>query len=181
MSEEIIIASDHAGFELKEKLEAELSRMGFAVRDLGTNSDDSTDYADYAHPLAREVSEGKVKRGVLLCGTGLGMSYVANRYPNVRAAVSWSPEVAALARGHNDANVLVLPARFLSDDEALKILRTWLETPFEGGRHERRVVKIENRSASQAQGTRPPSSKGGGSKPGASAAQSKSKTPRPKP
>src|SRR3954465_5162331 len=145
MKEEILIAADHAGFELKEKLEAELKKLGFAVRDLGTNSADSTDYADYAHPLAKEVSEGKVKRGVLLCGTGLGMSYVANRYPNVRAAVTWSPEVAALARSHNDANVLVLPARFVTDADAVKILRTWLETPFEGGRHERRVVKIDNK------------------------------------
>jgi ribose 5-phosphate isomerase B len=145
MAEEILIASDHAGFELKQKLEAELKRLGFAVRDLGTNSVDSTDYADYAHPLAKEVSEGKAKRGVLLCGTGLGMSYVANRYPNVRAAVTWSPEVAELARSHNDANVLILPARFVSDAEAVSILRKWLDTPFEGGRHERRVVKIENR------------------------------------
>ena len=141
--EEILIASDHAGFELKQKLEAQLKRMGFAVRDFGTNSSDSTDYADFAHPLAKEVSEGKAKRGILLCGTGLGMSYVANRYPNVRAAVTWSPEVAELARGHNDSNVLVLPARFVSDEDAAKILETWLKTPFEGGRHERRVVKIE--------------------------------------
>ena len=145
MSDEILIASDHAGFELKEKLEAELARRGYTVRDLGTNSADSTDYADFAHPLAKAVSEGKAKRGVLLCGTGLGMSYVANRYPNVRAAVTWSPEVAELARGHNDANVLVLPARFVSEDEAKRILDKWLETPFEGGRHERRVQKIETK------------------------------------
>ena len=144
MAEEILIAADHAGFELKEKLEAELKKLGFAVRDLGTNSTESADYADYAHPLAKEISEGKAKRGILLCGTGLGMSYVANRYPNVRAAVTWSPEVAELARSHNDANVLVLPARFVTDEDAVKILRTWLETKFEGGRHERRVVKIEN-------------------------------------
>jgi len=143
MSEEILIAADHAGYEMKEKLEAELKKLGYGVRDLGTNSTESTDYADFAHPLAKEVSEGRAKRGVLLCGTGLGMSYVANRYPNVRAAVTWSPEVADLARRHNDANVLVLPSRFLTDDEAVKILRTWLEAPFEGGRHERRVVKIE--------------------------------------
>jgi len=141
--EEILIASDHAGFALKRKLEAQLKHMGYDVRDFGTNSSDSTDYADFAHPLAREVSEGKAKRGILLCGTGLGMSYVANRYPNVRAAVTWSPEVAELARSHNDSNVLVLPARFVSEDEAAKILETWLATPFEGGRHERRVVKIE--------------------------------------
>jgi ribose 5-phosphate isomerase B len=151
MPETILIASDHAGFELKRKLEAELERRGFAVRDFGTDSAESTDYPDYAHPLAKEVSEGHAKRGVLICGTGLGMSYVANRYPNVRAAVTWSPEVAELAKSHNDANVLVLPARFVSDDEAVKILRTWLETPFEGGRHERRVVKIESGNAKKPQ------------------------------
>lgn len=141
--EKILIASDHAGFELKEKLEAQLRDMGFDVEDLGTESEESTDYADFAHPLAQQVSEGRAPRGVLLCGTGLGMSYVANRYPRVRAAVAWSPEIAALARQHNDANVLVLPARFLSEEDGGRILRTWLETAFEGGRHTRRVDKIE--------------------------------------
>jgi ribose 5-phosphate isomerase B len=114
---------------------------------LGTNSVESTDYADYAHPLARRVSEGEAQRGVLLCGTGLGMSYTANRYPRVRAAVAWSPEVAKLSREHNDANVLVLPARFVSEEEGISILSTWLETPFEGGRHARRVEKIEHQDA----------------------------------
>jgi ribose 5-phosphate isomerase B len=141
--EVIPIASDHAGFELKQKLAGTLREMGYEVQDLGTTSEQSTDYPDFAHPLAREVSAGDVKRGVLLCGTGLGMSYVANRYPHVRAAVAWTPEVAALARQHNDANVLVLPARFVSSDEAKAILKTWLDTPFEGGRHERRVGKID--------------------------------------
>jgi len=155
MGEEILIAADHAGFELKEKLEAELKKLGFDVRDLGTDSTESTNYADYAHPLAKEVSEGKVKRGVLVCGTGLGMSYVANRYPNVRAAVTWSPEIAELARSHNDANVLVLPSRFVTDDEAVKILRKWLETKFEGGRHERRVVKIDNQGSPRAESREP--------------------------
>ena len=144
MSRELIpIASDHAGFELKERLRVELERLGYEVQDLGTHSPASTDYADYAHPLAEEVSRGEVKRGVLLCGTGLGMSYTANRHPHVRAAVVWSPEIAELARRHNDANVLVLPARFVSEEEGVKILKTWLDTPFEGGRHERRVEKIE--------------------------------------
>ncbi len=142
-TKKILIASDHAGFELKEKLEHALEELGYDVDDLGTNSLESTDYADYAHPLAREVSEGRAERGVLLCGTGLGMSYTANRYPHVRAAVAWNPEIARLAREHNDANVLVLPARFVSDSEAAVILTTWLETPFEGGRHARRVDKIE--------------------------------------
>jgi ribose 5-phosphate isomerase B len=143
MPEEILIAADHAGVELKRKVESELKKLGFAVRDLGTDSTASTDYPDFAHPLAKQVSDGKAKRGVLLCGTGLGMSYVANRYPNVRAAVTWSAEVAELARSHNDSNVLILPARFVTDDDAVKILRKFLDTPFEGGRHERRVVKID--------------------------------------
>jgi ribose 5-phosphate isomerase B len=145
----ILIASDHAGFELKEKLERWLREMGYAVKDLGTESEQSTDYPDYAHPLAQQVSEGEADRGVLLCGTGLGMSYVANRYPHVRAAVAWSPEVAELARRHNDANVLALPARFLSEDQARQILKTWLDTPFEGGRHERRIEKIEREDVSR--------------------------------
>jgi ribose 5-phosphate isomerase B len=143
MPEEILIAADHAGVELKRKVESELKKLGFAVRDLGTDSTASTDYPDFAHPLAKQVSDGTAKRGVLLCGTGLGMSYVANRYPNVRAAVTWSAEVAELARSHNDSNVLILPARFVTDDDAVKILRKFLDTPFEGGRHERRVVKID--------------------------------------
>ena len=146
MTDEILIASDHAGYELRKQLASALEGRGYRVRDLGTNAKDSTDDADFAHPLAREVSEGKARRGVLLCGTGLGMSYVANRYPNVRAAVTWSPEVAELARSHNDSNVLVLPARFVSADEARQILDTWLETPFEGGRHQGRVGKIEQKN-----------------------------------
>ena len=143
MTERILIASDHAGFELKEKLERALQNLGFDVQDLGTNTADSTDYADYAHPLAQKVSTGEAQRGVLLCGTGLGMSYTANRYPHVRAAVAWNPDVAKLARQHNDSNVLVLPARFLSEEQGVEILKAWLDTPFEGGRHARRVDKIE--------------------------------------
>ncbi|MDQ3697780.1 MAG: ribose 5-phosphate isomerase B [Gemmatimonadota bacterium] len=141
--ERIPIASDHAGYELKEKLGRVLGELGYEVEDMGTDSAASTDYADYAHPLAQEVARGGAKRGVLLCGSGLGMAYVANRYPGVRAAVVWSPEVAKLARQHNDANVLVLPSRFVSDEDATNILKTWLDTPFEGGRHERRVAKID--------------------------------------
>jgi ribose 5-phosphate isomerase B len=147
----IPIASDHAGVALKATLAAALGRMGFEVDDLGTHGAESTDYADYAHPLAHAVSTGAADRGVLLCGTGLGMSYVANRYAHVRAAVAWTPEVAGLARQHNDANVLVLPARFVSADEGIAILETFLSTAFEGGRHERRVAKIE-RDAADAQG-----------------------------
>ena len=141
--ETIPIASDHAGFALKERLKAALERRGYAVEDLGPTTDAATDYADQAHPLAERVSRGAAARGVLLCGTGLGMSYAANRHAHVRAAVAWSPEIATLARQHNDANVLVLPARFVADDEAERILDAWLATPFEGGRHERRIEKIE--------------------------------------
>ncbi len=143
MPERIPIASDHAGFELKEKMAAALVDLGYEVEDLGTNSLASTDYADFAHRLAQEVSSGVAKRGVLLCGTGLGMSFVANRYPHVRAAVAWKTEIAELSRSHNDSNVLVLPARFVSDSDALTIMRKWLDTPFEGGRHVRRLEKIE--------------------------------------
>jgi len=143
MAERIPIASDHAGFEMKAHIAKALAGLGYVVEDLGTHSPASTDYADYAHPLAREVSDGEAKRGVLLCGTGLGMSYVANRYPHVRAAVAWTPEIAELARKHNDANVLVLPARFVSEEDGVAILKAWLDTPFEGGRHARRVEKIE--------------------------------------
>lgn len=142
-SETILIASDHAGFEMKESLEAELKSLGYQVQDLGPDSDASIDYADFAHPLAQRVSEGENSRGILLCGTGLGMSYTANRYPHVRAAVAWTPEIAALAREHNDANVLVLPARFLGEEQGRAILKAWLDTPFAGGRHARRVAKIE--------------------------------------
>lgn len=143
MVERIPIASDHAGWQLKQSLVEELRSLGFDVQDLGPGSEQSTDYPDFAHPLAEQVSQGQAGRGVLLCGTGLGMSYAANRHPNVRAAVAWSAEVAELARRHNDANVLVLPARFVSEEEGRRILRTWLDTPFDGGRHERRVNKIE--------------------------------------
>jgi ribose 5-phosphate isomerase B len=141
--QKILIASDHAGFELKEKLEVQLRELGYAVDDLGPSDEHSVDYADYAHPLAKQVSEGTAERGILLCGTGLGMSYTANRYPHVRAAVAWTPEIAALAREHNDANVLVLPARFVGEAEGKAILKAWLDTPFAGGRHARRVAKIE--------------------------------------
>jgi ribose 5-phosphate isomerase B len=145
VKEKILIASDHAGYQLKEQLERALDERGFEVHDLGADSADSTDYADYAHPLAERVSSGEVSRGVLLCGTGLGMSYAANRHAGVRAAVAWNPEVAKLARLHNDSNVLVLPARFLTAEQGIAILDAWLETPFEGGRHARRVDKIDRK------------------------------------
>ncbi len=128
---------------MKQRIAEHLAERGFGVADMGTASTASTDYADYAHQVARDVSEGKSQRGILLCGTGLGMSYAANRWPHVRAAVVWSPEIAELSRKHNDANVLVLPARCLSPDEAMEIVDIWLDTTFEGGRHVTRVNKIE--------------------------------------
>lgn len=153
VAERIPIAADHAGFALKERLECELRALGYDVDDLGTHSEESTDYPDFAHPLATQVEQGKAKRGVLLCGTGLGMSYAANRHKGVRAAVAWTPEIAALARQHNNANVLVLPARFVSEDDGVRILRTWLETPYEGGRHDRRVEKIDGAGPGSAKET----------------------------
>jgi ribose 5-phosphate isomerase B len=143
MPEVIPIGADHAGYELKQRLVEELRALGYAPMDLGTHSPESTDYPDYAHEVAARVEHRDARRGVLLCGTGLGMSYAANRHPGVRAAVAWTPEVARLAREHNDANVLILPARFLSAEESVEILRTWLTTEFAGGRHSRRVAKID--------------------------------------
>ncbi len=144
MSEAIYVGADHAGFRLKQRLVDELKRLGYEPVDVGPKSlDPADDFADYGRPVAAAVSEGKARRGILTCGTGLGMSYVANRFPHVRAAVAWSPEIAELARKHNDANVLVLPARFVSEEEGMEILHRWLDTAFEGGRHERRVAKID--------------------------------------
>lgn len=143
MTEVIPIGADHAGFALKERLKQELVALGYEPLDLGTYSAESTDYPDFAHPVAQRVESGDANRGVLLCGTGLGMAYAANRHHGVRAAVAWTPEIARLARAHNDANVLVLPARFVTEQQGLEILRAWLTEPFEGGRHQRRVSKIE--------------------------------------
>ncbi|MCL4866039.1 MAG: ribose 5-phosphate isomerase B [Gemmatimonadales bacterium] len=147
MAETIPIGSDHAGLELKNRLVETLRTLGSAPQDVGTFTSESTDYPDYAHPVADQVSRGAAARGVLLCGTGLGMSYAANRHHGVRAAVAWTPEVARRAREHNDANVLVLPARFLGADEGIAILKAWLDTPYAGGRHDRRIAKIETEDA----------------------------------
>ena len=143
MAEVIPIGSDHAGFELKERLVQELKALGFEPLDVGTNGPESVDYPDYAHDVAGRVERHEATRGVLLCGTGLGMAYAANRHHGVRAAVAWSSDVARLARSHNDANLLVLPARFVSESEGVDIMKAWLETKFEGGRHSRRVAKID--------------------------------------
>jgi len=139
-SEKIPIAADHAGFEMKAKLVGELKKLGYEPQDLGASSADP----DFAHPLAEEISRGDARRGILLCGSGIGMDIVANRYPHVRAALAWKPEIAELSRKHNDSNVLVLPSRFISDEEGVEIMKRWLDTEFEGGRHERRVEKIDS-------------------------------------
>jgi len=140
----VYIGADHAGFQLKARLKAELERRGLRAVDVGSDNEESTDYPDYAHRVAQAVAEGKASRGVLICGTGVGMAMAANRHPGVRAAVAWSPEVAELTRRHNDANILALAAKFVVDEEdAVRILARWLETPFDGGRHRRRVSKIE--------------------------------------
>jgi ribose 5-phosphate isomerase B len=143
MAEHIPIAADHAGFEQKQVLAAHLKERGFDVDDRGTTSTAPTDYPDFAHPIAQQVSSGQVRRGVLLCGSGQGMAMAANRYPHVRAALAWNPEIAALASAHNDANILVIPSRFVSDDVALAMLDAWLDTPFQDGRHTPRVNKID--------------------------------------
>ena len=145
MSERIYVGADHAGFALKQALVAELRRLGYEPVDVGPATlDPADDYPDFARPVAAAVSGGEVQRGVLTCGTGLGMAAAANRYPHVRAAVAWNPEVAELSRRHNDANVLVLPARFITDVQGTEILRRFLDTAFEGGRHQRRVEKIDH-------------------------------------
>jgi len=141
--ERIPIASDHAGFDMKQRLVGVLRDLGYEPQDLGATSATASDYPDFAHPLALAVSQGEAKRGVLLCGSGIGMDIVANRYPHVRAGLAWNPEIAELSRRHNDSNVLVLPSRFMSDDDAERSLRTWLDTAFEGGRHGTRVDKID--------------------------------------
>jgi len=140
----IPIASDHAGFQMKQRLVDELKKLGYEPRDLGS-PDDTTpdDYPDYAHLVAKEVAGGEAKRGILLCGSGVGMDIVANRYKGVRAALAWQPEIGEMSRRHNDSNVLVLPARYMSNEEGLATMKAWLDTRFEGGRHERRVKKIE--------------------------------------
>lgn len=138
----IAIGSDHAGFEYKEAIRQYLSQQQVAVEDLGTYSTESCDYPDYAHAVARAVEEGRVPFGILLCGSANGVAITANKHQKVRAALCWQNEIAALARQHNDANVLCLPARYVTIDEALEMVHTFLTTDFEGGRHQKRVEKI---------------------------------------
>jgi ribose 5-phosphate isomerase B len=140
----LLIAADHAGFELKERLKKLLDRTGIPYEDLGTHSADSVDYPDFARKVAQAVSTGEAARGLLVCGSGQGMAMTANRFPRVRAALAVDEEMARLSREHNDANVLTIGGRMVDPERAERILTTWLETPFAGGRHAGRVAKIEN-------------------------------------
>ena len=144
MDKPLALASDHAGFELKERLKKALDRMGVAYEDKGPDSADPVDYPDYARKVAQAVSRGETDRGILVCGSGQGMAMAANRYKGVRAALPFDEETARLSREHNDANVLALGGRVLDPERAERILEVWLETPFAGGRHERRVRKIDD-------------------------------------
>lgn len=142
MPETVAIAADHAGFDLKEVLKAELTALGYAALDLGTAGPQSVDYPDFASALAQALAEGRASRGVLVCGTGIGISIAANRHRNVRAALCHDGLAARLARAHNDANVLALGARLIGVEVAKDCLRVFLSTPFEGGRHAGRVAKL---------------------------------------
>jgi ribose 5-phosphate isomerase B len=144
MTKGLLIAADHGGFELKERLKRTLDRLGVGYEDLGTSSADPVDYPDLGHAAARAVARGEAERALLVCGTGLGMSMTANRHPGVRAALAYDEETARLAREHNDANVLALGGRFLDPDRAERILEIWLQTPYQGGRHDRRIRKIDS-------------------------------------
>ena len=141
-AETVAIASDHAGFALKQALKAELERTGMGVLDLGTDGPDSVDYPDFADKLAAAIKDGRAKRGVLVCGSGIGIAMAANRHRHIRAGVCHDATAARLTRQHNDANVLALGARLIGEETAKDCLRTFLNTAYEGGRHDRRVAKM---------------------------------------
>jgi len=138
----IAIGSDHAGFDYKEQLISFLEGKGFAFKDFGTYSKDSVDYPDFAHPVANSVEKGEASFGILLCGSANGVAITANKHQGIRAAIAWGEELAKLAREHNDANVLCIPARFVREGDAEKMVNIFMNTAFEGGRHANRVGKI---------------------------------------
>jgi ribose 5-phosphate isomerase B len=138
----IAIGSDHAGYELKSFLISELQSQGFEVNDFGTNSAESVDYPDYAHPVANFIEGDKDSLGILICGSANGVCMTANKHAGIRCALCWTPEIAKLARQHNNANIVALPARFISAELASEIVQVFLKTDFEGGRHSNRVNKI---------------------------------------
>lgn len=145
MTKKIALAADHAGYEGKEKIKSTLDALGVEYTDFGTNSAESVDYPDYAREVGEAVGRGEYEQGLLVCGSGTGMAIAANKIKGVRAAVAWRPDIARLAREHNDANVLSLPARFLSDAEAVEVVNAWFAADFDGGRHEKRVDKIKEK------------------------------------
>ncbi len=138
----IAFTSDHAGFALKEILKGYMAEKGYEPIDFGTFSEESCDYPDYAHPAARAVESGECAFGIGMCGTGNGITMTLNKHQGIRAALCWTPEISALAKQHNNANILTLPARFISEEEAKKIVDAYLEAEYEGGRHQRRIDKI---------------------------------------
>ncbi len=138
----VSIGADHAGFEYKQRLITFLEQQGYEVQDVGTHSADSVDYPDFAHPVALAVEQQQADLGILLCGSANGVAITANKHQGIRAALCWTAEVAAVTRKHNNANVLCIPARFVSIDDAVDITRTFMHTEFEGGRHANRVNKI---------------------------------------
>jgi ribose 5-phosphate isomerase B len=138
----LAIGADHAGYFLKEKLLKYLAKEHYEVRDFGTYTDESVDYPDYAHPLAKAVASGEFELGISICGSGNGINMVVNKHPGIRSALCWNEEISRLARAHNDANICALPGRFISESEAYLIVKTFLNTGFEGGRHKRRIDKI---------------------------------------
>jgi len=143
MSQKIIpIGADHAGFNLKGKIIEFLESKGYQVKDFGCFSEESIDYPDFAHPVAGMIEQNTGMLGILICGSGNGINMTANKHKEIRSALCWNAEIAALARQHNDANIVALPARFISEQEALEIVETFLGTAFEGGRHQRRIDKI---------------------------------------
>ena len=139
----IIIGSDHAGYPMKEKVTAHLLERGVQVEDIGTHSEEAVDYTDFGKKVARKVSDGSFDRGILICGTGLGMSMVANRFRGVRAALANDLFSAIMSRRHNDSNIMAMGGRLIGDTLAFQLVDTWLETPFEGGRHQRRIEKMD--------------------------------------
>jgi len=138
----IAVASDHAGFEQKQAVLKFLQEQGIEFKDFGAFSTESSDYPDFAHPLSNAVSDGEFDKGITLCGSGNGINMTANKHQGIRSALCWMPEIARLARLHNDANICSLPARFITDEEAIQIVKTFLSTDFEGGRHIARINKI---------------------------------------
>ena len=142
MKESIAIGNDHAGLDYKDAIIELLEGRGYYVLNKGTDLSDSVDYPDFAHPVAMDVSKGFAKKGIVMCGSGNGVAITVNKHKDIRAGLCWNKEVATLARKHNDANILALPVRFVSEAEALEIVTAFLDTEFEGGRHANRVEKI---------------------------------------